>query len=217
MAITPRVFMIAPSSILLSRDIETVSYTHLDVYKRQLEEFDWAIEGQDCRDETAYYDADRAGRGIPFSRERRAAVWRLYEVYRDHLAARDLFTWGGLTQAALDRVRSGAFKWRWDYVVVDEAQDLTPAALALAVELCREPSGVFLTADANQSLYNRGFHWNRVHAALSVTGRTRLLGRNYRSTRQIAAAAAEIVAGVQEGRVVVQLLDGRQRVERGQP
>ena len=160
-----------------------------------LEEFDWAIEGQDCRDETAYYDADRAGRGIPFSRERRAAVWRLYEVYRDHLAARDLFTWGGLTQAALDRVRSGAFKWRWDYVVVDEAQDLTPAALALAVELCREPSGVFLTADANQSLYNRGFHWNRVHAALSVTGRTRLLGRNYRSTRQIAAAAAEIVAG----------------------
>ena len=25
---------------------------------------------------------------------------------------------------------------RWDYVVVDEAQDLPPAALALAVELC---------------------------------------------------------------------------------
>ena len=160
-----------------------------------MEEFEWAIEGQDSRAEAAYAAADRAGRGIPFGRERRAAVWRLYEAYRDYLAARDLFTWGRLTQAALDRVRAGEFTRRWDTVIVDEAQDLTPAALALAVELCREPSGVFLTADANPSLYNRGFRWNRVHESLAVAGRTRLLGRNYRSTRQIAAAADDIIAG----------------------
>ncbi len=160
-----------------------------------LEEFEWAIEGQDCRDEAAYLAADRAGRGIPFGRERRAAVWRLYEVYRDYLRDRGLYAWGHLTQLALDRVRSGAFSRRWDYVIVDEAQDLRPAALALAVELCRESGGVFLTADANQSLYNRGFRWNRVHASLQVAGRTRMLTRNYRSTRQIAVAAAETLAG----------------------
>ena len=160
-----------------------------------LEEFDWAIEGQDCRQETAYFAAERAGRGIPFSQARRAAVWRLYEVYREHLTARGLLTWGQLVQLALDRVRSGAFSRRWEYVIVDEAQDLSPAALALAVELCSQTSGVFLTADANQSLYNRGFRWNRVHSALAVAGRTRTLGRNFRSTREIADAAAEIVAG----------------------
>ncbi len=160
-----------------------------------LEEFEWAIEGQDCRDEVAYLGADRAGRGIPFIRERRLAVWQLYEAYRDHLLGRSLYTWGHLVQKALDRVRSGEFERRWEYVIVDEAQDLPPAALALAVELCREPAGVFLTADANQSLYNRGFRWNRVHESLAVAGRTRMLGRNYRSTRQIAAAAAEIIAG----------------------
>jgi superfamily I DNA/RNA helicase len=91
-------------------------------------------------------------------------------------------------------VRSGAFANRWDYVIVDEAQDLPPAALALAVELCRTPTGVFLTADANQSLYNRSFRWRNVHEGLNVQGRTRILPRNYRSTRQIAAAAAEIMA-----------------------
>ncbi|HOU40381.1 MAG TPA: 3'-5' exonuclease [Promineifilum sp.] len=160
-----------------------------------LEEFEWAIEGQDCRDEAAYLAADRAGRGIPFGRERRAAVWQLYEVYRDYLRDRGLCAWGQLTQLAIDRVRSGAFTRRWDYVIVDEAQDLRPAALALAVELCREPGGVFLTADANQSLYHRGFRWNRIHAALQVVGRTRMLTRNYRSTRQIAVAAAEILSG----------------------
>ncbi len=158
-----------------------------------LEEFDWVIEGQNCRDEADYMAADRTGRGIALGRERRAAIWRLYLDYRDYLLARELYTWGQLVQVALDRVRSGAFRRRWDHVIVDEAQDLTPAALSLTVELCASPTGVFLTADANQSLYNRGFRWRNVHDSLRVAGRTRTLRRNYRSTRQIAAAAAEIV------------------------
>jgi superfamily I DNA/RNA helicase len=81
-------------------------------------------------------------------------------------------------------------------VLVDEAQDLPPAALALAVELCTDPAGVFLTADANQSLYNQGFRWKDVHEKLNVSGRSRILRRNYRSTRQIATAAADIMAAV---------------------
>jgi superfamily I DNA/RNA helicase len=102
-----------------------------------------------------------------------------------------------LRQLALDQVRSGAFAQRWDHVVVDEAQDLTPAALALCVELCRDPAGVFLTADANQSLYNRGFRWQQVHESLQVKGRSRILRRNYRSTREIAEAAMEIMAPIE--------------------
>jgi superfamily I DNA/RNA helicase len=92
-------------------------------------------------------------------------------------------------------VRSGQFDQRWDHVLVDEAQDLTPAALALCVELCRDPAGLFLTADANQSLYNRGFRWQQVHERLQVRGRSRILRRNYRSTREIAEAAADILTG----------------------
>lgn len=161
-----------------------------------LAEFDWVIEGQNCRTEADYQAASRVGRGIPFTRERRTAVWRLYEGYRDHLLGNGRYTWGHLAQLALDQVQSGGFTNRWDYVIVDEAQDLPPVALALAVELCREASGVFLTADANQSLYNRGFRWTNVHEKLNVKGRTRILQRNYRSTRQIAAAAGEIMAAV---------------------
>lgn len=158
-----------------------------------LGEFDWVQEGQNCRSLDDYQAADRTGRGLPFNKVRRTAVWSLYETYRQHLANQGLCTWGQLILRALEQVRSGAFSHRWDHVVVDEAQDLPPAALALAVELARDPAGVFLTADANQSLYNRGFHWRGVHSALQVTGRTRVLRRNYRSTRQIAAAATEIL------------------------
>ena len=62
----------------------------------------------------------------------------------------------------------------------------------------RPVRGSIWTADANQSLYNRGFRWGNVHEQMRVKGRSRILRRNYRSTRQIAAAAADIVAGVPE-------------------
>jgi len=163
-----------------------------------LEEFEWVIEGQNCRTLEDYFQANRTGRAIPFNESLRSAVWKLYTVYRDDLHRRNLLTWGQLRQFALDQVLSGAFSRRWDYVIVDEAQDLTPVALALCVELCRDPSGLFLTADANQSLYNRGFRWRNVHEQLKVTGRTRILRRNYRSTRQIVHAAAELLTDVDD-------------------
>ena len=159
-----------------------------------LNEFKWVIEGQNCREMSDYLSADRTGRGIPFPRNKRSAIWRLYEIYKQYLLDQGLYTFGQIILLALDQVKTGQFKRRWDYVFIDEAQDLPPASLALAVELCRDPSGVFLTADANQSLYNRGFRWRNVHSALNVAGRSRILRRNYRSTKQIAAAAADIVA-----------------------
>ncbi|MCG3207815.1 MAG: ATP-dependent DNA helicase Rep [Anaerolineae bacterium] len=159
-----------------------------------LEEFDWVIEGQNCTAPADYLAANRAGRGIPFDEKLRAAVWQLYDAYRVWLQQQEYRTWGQIRQLALTEVRSGNFERRWEYVIVDEAQDLPPAALALCVELCRDPAGLFLTADANQSLYNRGFRWHNVHHQLKVAGRTRILKRNYRSTREIATAAAELLA-----------------------
>jgi superfamily I DNA/RNA helicase/mRNA-degrading endonuclease RelE of RelBE toxin-antitoxin system len=159
-----------------------------------LEEFDWVIEGQNCRQLDHYLAANRAGRAIPLDQKARSAVWQLYGAYNDYLAGQERLTWGHLRQLALDEVKSGRFEKRWDSVIVDEAQDLTPAAIALCVELCRDPAGLFLTADANQSLYNHGFRWGNVHDQLKVVGRTRILRRNYRTTRQIAQAAAELLA-----------------------
>ena len=161
-----------------------------------LEEFEWIIEGQNCLTLGDYHTAHRDGRGIPFNRSLRKTVWQVYEAYIDYLRQRELLTWGWLRQFALEQVQKGAFTRRWTYVVVDEAQDLTPVALALCVELCEDPTGLFLTADANQSLYNRGFRWKNVHEQLRMQGRTRILRRNYRSTRQIGRAAADILRGV---------------------
>jgi superfamily I DNA/RNA helicase len=158
-----------------------------------LEEFDWVIDGQGLNSLEEYQAVDRTGRGYAFDGRMREAVWSLYDHTCQFLKSMGKTRWGELRRTALERVRSGAYAERYDYIVIDEAQDLTPTALALCVELCKSPQGIFLTADASQSLYNRGFAWKNVHASLKVTGRTRLLKRNYRTTRQIAEAAVSML------------------------
>ena len=157
------------------------------------EEIEWVIEGRDLRKLDDYLKTDRTGRGYGFDEPTRRAMWRTYLHVRSVLKKRKVPTYGQLRSRALELVKSGQWGEKWDAVIIDEAQDLTPTAMALCIELCKDTRGLFLTADASQSLYNRGFRWKDVHERLRVVGRTRILKTNYRSTRQIALAAAEIV------------------------
>ncbi|HBB31114.1 MAG TPA: hypothetical protein DDZ80_22325 [Cyanobacteria bacterium UBA8803] len=84
-------------------------------------------------------------------------------------------------------------------LVIDEAQDLSPVALRFLLALVPSLAGAYLTADASQSLYQRGFNWKQIHTDLQVTGRTLLLKRNYRNTQQIIAACATILEGTSAG------------------
>ena len=85
------------------------------------------------------------------------------------------------------------------YVVVDEAQDLSPVSLALMAEACKTAEGLFFAADNKQSLYSRNYTWSSAHPRLQFRGRTALLSRNYRSTREIDRAAFSVlVAGEDE-------------------
>ena len=159
-----------------------------------LEEIEWVIEGQGIDALRAYLDADRTGRGVAMDQRTRSIIWLLYENYQKFLSALGKTSWAGLRRKAFQYVKSG--QWRgekWDFVIVDEAQDLTPVALALCLEICQSPEGIFLTADASQSIYNKGFAWKNVHDSMRVTGRSRILRRNYRTTRQIALAAHAII------------------------
>ncbi len=129
-----------------------------------LQEFEWVIEGRTLTRLREYLDADRTGRG--------------------------LITYGQVRNRALQMVTGGESLESYDAVIVDEAQDLTPNALVLLTALCRDRSLLFLTADANQSVYSRGFTWGQVNNALRFSGRARVLRRNYRTSKEIAEAAA---------------------------
>lgn len=170
---------------LLARKLASLSDAYL------ADEFMWVIEGRGLERLEDYLSADRAGRGQAFNEKLRSLVWRLYEETLGVLKATKRITWGQVHKQALAKAQRVPAKY--DYVVIDEAQDLTPLQLKLCVALVRDARHIFLAADSSQSIYNRGFSFSRVDEALNVSRRTRLLKRNYRSTREIAEAAHEIM------------------------
>ena len=89
----------------------------------------------------------------------------------------------------------GEEKWanHWDFVFVDEAQDLSPSALALMAEVANSREGLLFAADNKQSLYSRNYTLSSVHPRLDFRGRTAVLKRNYRSTKEIDHAAFGIL------------------------
>jgi len=65
----------------------------------------------------------------------------------------------------------------------------------MLVGLSAASDRIFVTADANQSIYGSGFRWIDVHADLRFQGRTGVLRKNYRTTREIGEAAQAYLQG----------------------
>ena len=155
-----------------------------------LEEFDWIITGRGIETLDQYREAPRPGRGVAFAPRLREAVWELHQKF---LAERKAERFPELRNEALGVVRGGSWKGHWDYVFVDEAQDLSPSALSLMAETCRSAEGLFFAADSKQSLYSRNYTWTSANPRLQFRGRTANLKRNYRSTAEIDRAAFSLL------------------------
>ncbi len=150
-------------------------------------EMEWVIIGQDLGSEKAYVDADRSGRGRVLGARQKATIWQLYQDVSAELRRRNLSLFVEWRREALQSVVP-----RYDYVFIDEAQDLQPVAIRLCIKLCRDPKNVFLTADNNQSIYGSGLSWVSVAEDLKLRGRAKILRRNYRTTQQIWTAIQPI-------------------------
>jgi len=154
-----------------------------------LEEITGVIEARALGSLPEYLAAPRAGRRVRLNEVQRAAVWRVHEALARLLKRRGVSTFAGVRRRAAELVQTGRAADRYDAVVIDEAQDLDATVLRLLVGLCAAPDRLFITADANQSIYGSSFRWTDVHADLRFQGRTGILRKNYRTTREIGEAA----------------------------
>lgn len=168
-----------------------------------VEELLGVIEARRLMAVQQYLQAARPGRKVPLNVTQRTALWRLREHFNEELQSRGLLTWQHLRAIAANRVASGAGPTPYDAVVVDEAQDLDPSVLWTLTALCRTPDRLFITADANQSIYGAGFRWSDVHEELRFSGRTGILHVNFRSTREIGEAAQSYLSfGILEDELI---------------
>lgn len=154
------------------------------------EEIEWILDGRGITSLEEYLAAPRPGRGVPFPKRTRTVVWGVRERFTGS-SSKERFA--SLRKEALGIASSGSWDQHYDYVLVDEAQDLSPVALALMAEVCRQPAGLFFAADSKQSLYSRNYTWSSAHPSLQFRGRTAVLRRNYRSTREIDRAAFAVL------------------------
>ena len=158
-----------------------------------LDEIEWVIEGRDLKTLASYLEANRTGRGQALSKGYKGRIWHFYQCLCDKLASMGVHTASRIRCMAHELVIKGQFKEKYDAVIIDEAQDLTPITLALLVELTKDGRGIYITADSSQSIYFRGFSWSEVHEKLKFRGKAIILKRNYRTTREISEVAVNFL------------------------
>jgi hypothetical protein len=129
-----------------------------------------------------------------YAEEERSRVYDLFEKYLAWLRSDSLYDGNVVVQELLARVEP-----RYDFVVVDEAQDLTNIQLAFALKTLRRPDAFLLCGDSNQVVHPNFFSWANVkslffeHEELAPRRHVEVLRANYRNAVEVTDLANRLL------------------------
>jgi len=189
------------------------------------DEWERIVLGQSLGTRQDYFKARRAGMGRPLSRPERAAIWKLLDQFTLRLNGMGRETWAQAAERAarheMERARkiqvraehkteigggdlahlddnSSAMRYlrhRYRHIVVDEAQDLSPAHWKmLRAMVASGPDDLFIAGDTHQRIYDRQVTLSTVGINIRG-GRSSKLTLSYRTTQEILDQAAKVVRG----------------------
>ena len=154
------------------------------------------ILGRFLNEETSdYLQTDRSRRGRPLQTTQRQAVLELYQRYIAGLTENRLTDPAEFVRIAY-RLRVEGQEPRSNYatVIVDEVQDISELGLKLLHSLVgNNPDGLLLIGDNTQRIHTRGYSMRNL--GIDVAGRSIILTKNYRNTRQILEASFPLISG----------------------
>ncbi len=161
------------------------------------EEFQGAITGS--QEQQAWLSRDDylalGVRQSIYPPELRGAVYDIFERYLRWLSEQGYFDANILSHAWLQKVAP-----RYDFIVVDEVQDLTNVQLALILRALREPHHFMLCGDANQIVHPNFFSWSKVKSLFwrqrdseAPTDLIRILNANFRNSPQVTELANRLL------------------------
>lgn len=125
-----------------------------------------------------------------FAERERGALYDLFDKYRAWLKESSLFD---LNLAAHERLPLAS--GRYDFVVIDEVQDLTTVQLALVLKTLNKPGQFLMCGDSNQIVHPNFFSWSQVKtlfwrdAALAEKQQLQVLRANFRNGTQVTRIA----------------------------
>jgi len=147
----------------------------------------WQIESWE-----AYRDVARLGRKTRLPEKQRQILWEVFECARSELRKRKLSTQADVYSRLAAHLREGQ-RLPYDFVVVDEAQDISVPQLRLVAALGHgRPDALFFAGDLGQRIFQLPFSW--LSLGVDVRGRSSTLGINYRTSHQIRVQADRLLA-----------------------
>ena len=162
----------------------------------------------------AYRDLKRLGRKTRLPVEQRSTLWSIFERVKAELRDRGL-----LTRTDMFSSLAGTLKDRrnppFDFVIVDEAQDISVAQLRFLAALgAHRPNSLFFAGDLGQRIFQTPFSWKAL--GVDVRGRSQTLKLNYRTSHQIRMQAdrllgpevADVDGNVEDRRGTVSAFNG---------
>jgi hypothetical protein len=160
------------------------------------EEWDNVVQPHGCATGEEYARAARAGRGVRLSRGQRKEIWPVFEEYRRLLEAHGLReSVDAMRDAAVLLEKRGPTHGPYRAVVVDEAQDMSTLAFRMIrAMLPQQADDLFIVGDGHQRIYRHRVVLSR--AGVHITGRSRKLYINYRTTDEIRAFGVALLLGV---------------------
>jgi mRNA-degrading endonuclease RelE of RelBE toxin-antitoxin system len=156
-----------------------------------LAEWEEVIDAWQLQNWEAYRDVVRLGRKTRLPEAQRKVLWSIFERVRAGLQSRQLTTYAGLFSSLATAI-SKRKKVVFDYVVVDEAQDISPAQLGFLAALAGgRPNALFFAGDLGQRIFQQPFSWKSL--GVDIRGRSRTLRVNYRTSHQIRTQADRLL------------------------
>ena len=152
------------------------------------------IKGRNIKSLEEYLQIKRYGMGKALQKNRREIIWKIYEESLELQEEKKFYDESDLYLKSIKKLNSLSDFEPYAEVIIDEAQDLPPAALQLCAILAGGGNTERLTllADPSQSIYCKGIPWRDgnliIHSSCVKT-----LKKNFRNSRQILEAAWELV------------------------
>ncbi len=138
-----------------------------------------------------YRDVKRLGRKTRLPEQQRRVLWSFFDRVRSGLETRNLVTGADMFGRLASRLVNSKYP-PFDYVVVDEAQDISVAQLRFLATLGRNrPNSLFFAGDLGQRIFQQPFSWKAL--GVDIRGRSRTLRVNYRTSHQIRTQADRLL------------------------
>jgi len=130
-----------------------------------------------------------------FSHEERQRAYDLFVKYLETMNEQGYYDANILSHEYLAKIEP-----RYDFIVVDEVQDLTNIQMQLILRSLRDPTGFILCGDSNQIVHPNFFSWSKIKSffyrredAAPQTDLIRILNTNYRNSPQVTEVSNRVL------------------------